>query len=105
MISSSARACSSVGVLSCGKVASLPVTRIVLRVRFSSSSKRLAIVWQGSWLAVRRRPALRVAWGERVALATRVGVGGGVVVLEEQLGPRVAQVPAHVLGEHADQQV
>ena len=53
-----------------GKVASLPLTRIVLRVRFSSSSKRLAIVWQGSCWGVRRRPALRIASGERVALAT-----------------------------------
>ena len=49
MISVSARACSSVGVVSCGRVASLPLTRIVLRVRFSSSSKRLGIVWQASW--------------------------------------------------------
>jgi hypothetical protein len=70
LISASARACSSVGVLSCGKVASVPLTRTVLRVRFSSSSRRLAIVWQGSCWRVRRRPALRIACGERVALAT-----------------------------------
>ena len=105
MISVSARACSSVGMLSCGKVASLPLTQIVLRVRFSSSSRRLAIVWQGSCPGVRRRPALRVASRERVALATGSALAAGVVVLEEQLGPRVAEVPAHVFGEHADQQV
>jgi len=44
LISASARACSSVGVLSWGKVASVPLTRIVLRVRFSSSPKRLLMV-------------------------------------------------------------
>ena len=57
-------------MLSRGNVASVPLTWIVLRVWFSSSSKRLSIVWQGSCWGVRRRPALRVASGERVALAT-----------------------------------
>jgi hypothetical protein len=38
-------------------------------------------------------------------LGDRVCVRAGDLVLEEQLGPGVAQVPAHVLGEHADQQV
>jgi len=42
---------------------------------------------------VRRRPALRVASRERVALATGSALQAGTSSWKEQLGPRVAQVP------------
>jgi hypothetical protein len=84
LISVSARACRSVGVLGCEKVASVPMTRIVLRVRFASSSKKALDRYAGLLL----QGAAPAGLVDCLAgAATGSALEAGVVVLEEQLGP------------------
>jgi len=80
-------------MVSCGKVASVPLTPDRVAGRFSSSSKRLGSRSCGKALLL--EGAAPAGLVDRVAgaggLGDRVGGEGVVVVGEEQLGPRTSR--------------
>jgi hypothetical protein len=83
----------------------VPTTRIVLRVRSASAESRSRKLWQGKPVAVAFGLRLALGLGGAGGPGRGVWLGGGVFVVEEQLGPGLAQVPLEVVGEHAEQDV